>query len=42
MKYVGGYEAYLALLEDARALDDVLIVMEAEASAAEWSAKNGK
>lgn len=31
MKWVGGYSSYLALMDDARAFDDVLIAMEAEA-----------
>lgn len=34
MDRVGGYLGYLALCEDARAYDDVLIVMQAESSAA--------
>jgi hypothetical protein len=33
MKYVGGYRDYLALTEDERALDDVLIAMAGEADA---------
>lgn len=33
MDRVGGYEAYLALLEDARAYDDVLIAIAGEADA---------
>lgn len=34
MKYVGTYRDYLALLEDARAYDDVLIAMAGDADAA--------
>lgn len=34
MKYVGGYRDYLALLEDERAFDDVLIAMSGDAEAA--------
>jgi len=34
MDRVGGYLGYLALLEDARAYDDVLIVLAGEADAA--------
>jgi len=33
MDRVGGYLAYLALAENGRALEDVLIVMRAEAEA---------
>lgn len=33
MDRVGGYLGYLALCEDARAYDDVLIVMRSEAQA---------
>jgi hypothetical protein len=42
MDRVGGYLGYLALCEDARAYDDVMIVMRAEAQAralAEMGAK---
>ena len=35
MDRVGGYLGYLALTENGRALDDVLIVMRAEADAAQ-------
>lgn len=41
MDRVGGYLGYLALLEDAQALDDVLIVMAAEADAARIKAMQG-
>lgn len=34
MRYVGGYRDYLALMEDERALDDVLIAMAGDAEAA--------
>lgn len=34
MRYVGGYESYLALQEDERALEDVELVMMGEADAA--------
>lgn len=34
MKYVGGYGDYLQLLEDERAVDDVLLYMRGEADAA--------
>lgn len=33
MKYVGGYQAYRLLLEDARAFDDVLLALQGEAEA---------
>lgn len=33
MLYVGGYESYRLLLEDARAYDDVMIAMAGEADA---------
>lgn len=31
MKYAGGFESYRALLEDARAYDDVIVMMMGEA-----------
>ena len=34
MEYVGGYAAYRALIEDARAYDDVLLAMAGSADAA--------
>ena len=33
MKYVGGYLDYLALLEDSRAVEDVLLFMQGEGEA---------
>ena len=44
MDRVGGYLAYLALLEDARAFEDVTIVLRGEADAArimELKARSG-
>lgn len=38
MDRVGGYLGYLALMENQRAHDDVLIVMAAEAEAAQITA----
>lgn len=42
MKYVGSLESYHALLDDARAYDDVLIAMEGEADAARIMALEAK
>ena len=42
MDRAGGYVSYLALCEDARAYDDLLIVMQAEASARALGAASGQ
>jgi hypothetical protein len=39
MRYVGGYESYLALQEDECALEDVELVMMGEADAAKIEAQ---
>lgn len=42
MDRVGGYLGYVALLEDARAYDDVLIALRAEAQARKLAAMEGQ
>ena len=38
MQFVGGFDSYRALLEDARAYDDVILAMRGEAQAAQMMA----
>lgn len=42
MDRVGGFDAYTALCEDARAYEDVLLVLRGEADAAKWERMKNK